>query len=344
MPSAKAAAAFDTRPIRFEANGLRLSGLLDTPADGVARGLVIFVHGYGGTDVVAGNWHYDLRSRFAAMGVSSLIWDKPGQGESEGAFDIDQPVESSAREVLAAAAWLRETGVPGHQSIGLWGISRAGWTAPLALAQDEALAFWISVSGVDGLESYGYLLETNWRLMGYGTEEIDRLLGQWRAGVAAVHAGDPADVYRAATRDYRADPFVRALGGGTGEVTDAQYAAYQRQWRDAGHRIDPETGLRIYVDGFDALLSRVRVPVLALFGAKDSSVDWQATRALYEDTLGQGADAALTIRVFPDGNHNLHVARTGSYEEMIAQLGSHRMVDGYYDTITGWLDTVLEEG
>ena len=153
-----------TSQVSFEANGQELVGLLDVPTDGEAKAVVIFVHGYGATNVVEQNWYYRLRATFAARGIASLVWDKPGNGQSEGEFDINQPVASSAREVLAAAAFLRDQNVPGSDKIGFWGVSRAGWIVPLAMSQDPGLAFWMSASGTDDKESFGYLLRTNWRI------------------------------------------------------------------------------------------------------------------------------------------------------------------------------------
>src|SRR5688572_31646632 len=44
----------------------------------------------------------------------------------------------------------------------------------------------------------------------------------------------------------------------------------------------------------------------SLFGEKDRNVDWRKTRALYAETIGRNPRARLTVRTFPDGNHNLH--------------------------------------
>ena len=88
--AADAAAPMATTDFAFVSAGRTLSGVLDQPAGGEARALVIFVHGYGPTDVRGWRLFEDLRTRFAALGVASLVWDKPGQGRSEGAFDIDQ--------------------------------------------------------------------------------------------------------------------------------------------------------------------------------------------------------------------------------------------------------------
>src|SRR5207247_347176 len=141
--------------------GKRLSGFVDMPADGKARATILIVPGYGKTDVAGGTSWYDLRSLFTSLGIATVIWDKPGCGKSEGRFDPDQSVASSAAEVVDAAREIRKRGLPGAAKIGLWGISRAGWIAPLAIAQDPGIVFWISVSGTDAEENFPYLLESN---------------------------------------------------------------------------------------------------------------------------------------------------------------------------------------
>jgi uncharacterized protein len=96
------AAPMKTEPFEFVAEGNVLPGVVDRPASRAPRAVLLFVHGYGLTDVVAQNWYRDLRSRFTDLGVATVVWDKPGCGKSEGTFDIGQSVESSAREVVAA--------------------------------------------------------------------------------------------------------------------------------------------------------------------------------------------------------------------------------------------------
>jgi uncharacterized protein len=103
--------------------------------------MIVIIPGYSKTDVAGGTSYLDIRTLSTHLGVSALIWHKPGCGESEGTFDPDQPVESSAREVLAAIQKARVSKLPGSQKIGLWGISRAGWIAPLAITQNPRIEF-----------------------------------------------------------------------------------------------------------------------------------------------------------------------------------------------------------
>jgi len=78
--------------------------------------------------------------------------------------------------------------------------------------------------------------------------------------------------------------------------------------------------------------------VLAIFGEKDRNVNWRNTVALYSETIGKNPNASLTIRTFPDGNHNLQQARTGGLREML-QASEHRASDGYYEAMSDWLRT-----
>lgn len=78
-------------------------------------------------------------------------------------------------------------------------------------------------------------------------------------------------------------------------------------------KLDNETGLEVYIEGFENLLQNVDCPVLALFGEMDMNVDWQKTKRLYEKTLGMKND--LTVKSFPGCNHNLFECQTGGFFE-----------------------------
>jgi hypothetical protein len=97
---------------------------------------------------------------------------------------------------------MRESKAPGSQKVGLRGISRAGWIAPLAITKDPKIAFWISVSGTDDKENFPYLLESNLRFEGRTEAEIKLLLGEWRHGFEIVSRGGTYGDYLAATHKH----------------------------------------------------------------------------------------------------------------------------------------------
>ena len=290
----------------------------------------------------AQNWYFDLRSRFTDEGLATVVWDKPGCGKSEGTFDIGQPVESSAREVAAAVRQIREKTLPGVTKIGLWGISRAGWIAPLAMAQDPGIGFWISVSGTDDKENFPYFLESNFRIEGRSEVQIRQLMSEWRRGFELTAHGGTFEAYLDATKTLRHDPFMVFVTGSPGE-SKTEFLKEQRRFLGGEFKVDDETGLMVYVPRFRDLLGRLDMPVLALFGENDRNVDWRKTRALYTETIGRNPKARLTVKTFPDGNHNIHQSRTGGYREMLEILSSPKMSNGYYETIVEWLRTQVLE-
>ena len=95
--------AFDTKVVEFTFEGKKLSGLLDTPKRGSARGLVVLVSGSGRTHVHPGRSNREMRTAFAEAGFSVYAYDKPGCGLSEGTFDYDQSVENSSRATPSLA-------------------------------------------------------------------------------------------------------------------------------------------------------------------------------------------------------------------------------------------------
>lgn len=187
-PNDEASQAIDFTPgktvdFTFQSNELRLSGLFDVPAQQNPQALILFIHGYGETNIREWDMYADLRERLTSIGIATALWDKPGQGQSQGLFDINQSVEESASEVLDAARYLRQVKAPGAHKIGIWGISRAGWIAPIALSQDHDLKFWISVSGVSAEDNFPYLLLSNLPYEGGSLQQSITLKKEWQQGV-----------------------------------------------------------------------------------------------------------------------------------------------------------------
>jgi hypothetical protein len=127
------------------------------------------------------------------------------------------------------------------------------------------------------------------------------------------------------------------LSGGK-EEDERAFLADQKSFLTGTFAVDKATGLMIYVPHFERMLSQVNIPVLAIFGEKDRNVNWRQTTALYNKTIGRNSKASLSIRTFPDGNHNLQRAQTGGLREMI-EMKEHRASDGYYETMEEWLRT-----
>lgn len=321
----------------FESNELRLSGLLDVPAQQNPQALILFIHGYGETNIREWDMYSDLRAQFTKIGIATALWDKPGQGQSQGLFNINQSVEESASEIRDAAKYLRQIKAPGAHKIGIWGISRAGWIAPIALSQDHDLKFWISVSGVSAEDNFPYLLLSNLPYEGGSLQQSIVLKKEWQEGCKVLRTGGAYQTYLDATHRLRTNAYIRQMHGNG--LTHAQYKAHQKTCQSGScPRLDDNMCAYIFVEKFENILSSLKIPTLALFGEKDLNIDWRKTEKLYRETIGKNPEASLTIEVFADTDHNINISKTGSLQEM-KQPSTPRKSPKYYDTQISWLKT-----
>ncbi|TDR20691.1 alpha/beta hydrolase family protein [Marinicella litoralis] len=322
----------------------KLNGIISRPSGGKAQSIIIITHSYGPTDVVAGNQFKKFRSEFTSRGISVVVWDKPGCGESEGEFNINQPVESSADEISAAIKVLRETNEPGSDQIGLYGGSRAGWIAPLVINQEGSnIKFWISISGTDPYENWDYLIRSSLEIAGYSSSEVDTVVKSLANGNWLFSSGATYDDYLKASKAYRQDKIVQKISGktyidheaGSKEYEDDKKLYYenQKKWVSSGSVFDKEVGLTVVIKDFESMLDSFSIPVLAIFGDKDKNVDWRKTKALYERTLGSD----LTVKVFENADHALRLSKTGGFlESQQKEYRKYPQVEGFYEVMVDW--------
>ena len=327
-----------TRDFEFTSGNKILSGIIDQPNDLEAEAIIIFVHGSGITDIRRENRYSDLRSRFTPLGITCVTWDKPGRGKSEGVFDDNQPLEESAQEVLDAIKWLRSEKIPGFKKIGIWATSRGGWVAPIALSGDDGIKFWISVSGTSAVDNKYYLMKSNLPLEGRTPDQTEMLMNEWKRGREIFIHGGNYESYLAETENLRKDPSVFYFAGdltGTKEAFVAEQEAYLRDKEN--YEFDENFSI-IRVPNFAEMLSNLDIHVLALFGEKDTNVNWRDAKALYDTTVGKNHMATLTTHIFPNCNHSMSVSTSGSVREVEGTpLDSGTKCEGYYDVQIDWL-------
>ena len=323
-----------TEEFTFEYNGKKYSGLLDLPSDKNPSAIIVMIHGHGETNVVEKNWYANIRSKFVNTGIAVCIWDKAGCGKSEGEYEHNQTVQSSADEALAAIEKLRQLNIVNRNKIGLWGISRAGWINPLIIEEDKSIAFWISVSGTDNLDNIRYLIESNLRIGGRTEPEIEVLISEFDYCYKYQRGGKTYDEFIKETNDLFHDPFCKKLGMGLDSEED--FVRIKNYYQNSGFVYDEKTGLQILVPDFQKTLNNVNCPVLSISGEKDSQINWENTINLYKETFGQNNNAKLTIKILPNCNHNMQKCETGGLFEDNSKF-EWKACDGYYDTMLTWL-------
>ncbi len=331
----KSVAQSNKQLINFEFEGVHLNGVLNVPKDQTPKGVVLIIHGSGRTEAVASDWYSDIRESIVKTGYATYMWDKMGCGDSGGTFDINQSLNSSADEAIAAIHMLKQKKIAPTNVIGLYGGSRAGWINPLVINKYKDINFWISVSGVDDKENFSYLLRENLRIEGLPKDSVNLIVNQWLEGIRIAHAGGSHKDYMNATPHLQKNKlWSRFVRDNYGELTEEVYTGFQKPLMK--ERLDAATGLPIHIENFDTLLSKVDIPVLALFGETDTNVDWRKTKALYEKSLGPNTD--LTVETFPNCNHSILQCKTGGIYEFRDNKLPYKRCEGFLAAIENWLE------
>ena len=148
-----------------------------------AKGTVVIIPGHGPTEFVDGQQWTGERAFFPQQGYCTVYWDKAGNGLSEGQYDHNQSIESSANEAIAAINAIKAIDPGFTQNLGFWSISRGGWIVPkiteLATEEFGEVSFWISVSGTIELDIGRYTLEANLKAENRDRNEIAILMSEW---------------------------------------------------------------------------------------------------------------------------------------------------------------------
>jgi pimeloyl-ACP methyl ester carboxylesterase len=322
-----------TEEFVFEYNGNKLSGFLDFPDTNEVSTLMIIVPGSGQTDFAHSPGFDAIRASFVKFGIAICLWDKQGCGKSQGVYDDDQTVHSSTQEIISAINKLKELNVSGSKRIGLMSGSRGGWIAPIVIEQIPSIAFWISISGPDDKDNSLYKLSSNLRVMGKTESEIQLLMNEKKEGNRVFWRGGTYKEYLEVTKNLNKDSAMIALDGAESENN---YLQLHKRFLGKDYIFDKESGMIVMVPNLRGILLKIQCPVLAIFGEKDTQLDWQATLKIYKETLGAKMNSRLTIKTFPNCNHSIMKCKTGGMNENLEPFG-WQACDGFFETLTEWL-------
>ena len=297
--------------VRFTAGDVELVGDLYLPSTAATRHpAVVLLH--GSDPGPRGNGMFmSLAHFFTAQGIAVLAFDKRGVGDSGGEYLESPLLENAAADGLAAVRFLAGRTDIDADAIGVWGISQGGWVGPLMAATSDDVAWVVAVSGpgVSPLEQTLY------------QREMELVESGWSPADAAE-----ASALRRALWHYS------ATGDGHAEAEAAYAAAQSRPWfarledrpRVGGpEHVPPGAAAWLRHAQYEPVpvLERLRVPVLALFGAKDRHIPVDASVAAMRAAFARGGVDA-TLLVFDDAGHGMQRVE-GDAESLLAIRARH---------------------
>ncbi len=319
-----------TEPFQFAVNDVQIRGYIDRPDSTDPVPAVLMVNGSLPTNVMSGTTIGGLRQVFRNQGIAFVTWDTPGSGCSDGDIDVIPDLYQRAEELDVAIARIRNRNDIDITRIGVLALSQGSWVASIAAARSEQLAFIVLLSapGTDMTDQAVYLVRTNLLLEGYPDEEVVHLTYQYRRAQTMAIAGANYDHYTRVIESLIDHPFFRQLEslGGNLRLTPDGYRRVQTS--------------RSYLVSNRLFLSSVTIPVLAIYGARDSLVDWEASIEVLGEAVGRNIGASFSPNVLEDTDHNMCLAETGSVTEMMEMimLGTCDVPEQLAQTVVSWLN------
>ncbi len=276
-----------------------------------------------------------LADHLTPGGIAVLRCDDRGVGESTGSVSASTS-RDLAGDVVAMVGFLREREEIRNEQIGLAGHSEGGIIAAMLAAEDENIAFVISMAGsaVPGRDILIAQTELIFEQMGMSEEITRKQLKLFDLVYEAAETGEGWDGIEKFVRELSALQ-VELL---TDEQRDAveyidQYVEQQIKTGMAGIKSNWYKFFIIHDPAED--WRRVIQPVLGLFGELDLQVPPEMNKSAMKEALDIAGNADYTIKIIPQANHLFQKAKTGSPTEY-AQL-EKEFVDGFPDIILDWI-------
>jgi pimeloyl-ACP methyl ester carboxylesterase len=223
---------------------MTLAGTLWEPdVDAVAT---VLIHPGSGPSTRDNDVYFpQIRALLLDAGIAAASFDKRGVGSSTGDWREAGIVEQ-AGDAAAALDALRAAGAP--EPIGMFGHSQGGWVVLEAAAAARHRHVSNGGPGVSPAVQDRFALANAGRRAGRSREGVERLLARYDLMVELLRDGESA-----------ADAALR-LGPPDGHDLDAYGTVDDAQWELQRRLVDHDPR---------PALSRLTVPVLALFGADD---------------------------------------------------------------------------
>ncbi len=313
---------YKVEDVSFVSDGdIALSGTLTMPEGKAKYPAVILIHGSGPHDrdetIVAHKPFKVLADYLTRRGIAVLRYDKRGCGKSSGREKLLKSTSDDfADDVLSAIAFLKHHEGIDPNCIGLIGHSEGGIIAPIVASRGADVKFIVSLAG-SALPGDQILLYQVAEITMNGqskdsekyAEDVERLKKTYQ-----ILKEEPDDnIAIAKIKELRKNQTAMMAENKKrfGDDTKAQDAA-----EESGLKILTSKWYRHFVS-YDPRIAwaKVKCPVLALNGDKDSQVNADDNLKAIQETLKAGGNSNVKVEKLPKLNHLFQTCKSGLPEE-----------------------------
>jgi hypothetical protein len=297
--------------------GISLGGTLTIPSGAGPFPAVVLISGSGPNDRdenMAGHRPFlVIADALTRQGIAVLRCDDRGVGRSEGDFHRATTVDFA---LDAQAAWeflARQPRIDGKK-VGLLGHSEGGLIGPMAAAGNPNVAFVVMLAGtgIPGERMALIQVETVSRSRGAGEAAIGKERQFYEGMLQVIKTQENARAAEAAIRRLIAEALAGMSEAEKKELNVSEKSLIQDM---IGYLADYPWNRFIMSYDPAAALGKVRCPVLALNGDKDTQVPADIHLAAIEQALRDAGNTRSEVRKVPGLNHMFQTAKTGHPRE-----------------------------
>ena len=288
-------------------DGISLAGTLTLPKKEGHFPAVILISGSGpqnrDEEILDHKPFLILSDYLTKNGIAVLRYDDRGIGQSTGDFKT-ATTQDFANDVKAAVEYLKTRKEINPKKIGLIGHSEGGLIAPMVAQNNKEVSFIVLMAGpgVRGDKLMIVQKEDTERLMGVTEVDIakskDMVSGLYKMIINAdsnnIKLNENITSYL--SEKYKNENKPNELNALIQTATNI--------WFQNFIKIDPATALE-----------KVKCPVLALNGDKDSQVSAKINIEAIKKALTKGGNKKVTTKILPNLNHLFQECKTGSFSE-----------------------------
>ncbi len=324
-PSGQAARP-DIEDFVFESADFNVVGELRIPSGDRKCPLIIMVHGDG---PAYKSYYSILKGRFLRAGYATLVWDKPGYGQSTGTLSRERLRADRAEVLLDAISNVKNHPRIDPDRIGVWGISQAGYVIPMALEKDAGISFMIMVGcpGENGIFQTAYLIRRQLEFEDVSEEEAKQAENHF----IQIFYAETFEQYIEHAKALYDNPVQRRLGFVSALWDESNWKPHSPE----------EEG---FYDPID-VIQTVTIPALVFFGEKDTQVDPAQGAEAYNKALTKAGNKNFKVALIPNADHGIILCETGSMKEIRNRSAKERQnyAPEYLEMMDEWLRELLRK-